>query len=202
MLLSVTLKRQVFSNCQNTVRWFVVLSPNEEQGAVSAKSFCFKEVYPYYTKILTGIISEWEWKFFLLPLPLFPNVPSWDVWGWKKIASIPSPWYTGWLSLLPSPTPRDMSSAWLGSSKLCVQMKCLLFTYTQLRSRTGWHNVHNPRALGLTNGKTNQESRTPWEKLAAKLQANLREGNWCQLWTHQLAPDATAEWTHQLILLL
>lgn len=29
--------------------------------------------------------------------------------------------------------------------------------------------------LGLTNGKTNQELRTPLEKLAAKLQANLEE---------------------------
>lgn len=69
--------------------------------------------------------------------------------------------------------------------ELCVQMKPLLFTHTQLMSGTGWHTIHGPRALGLTNGKTNQEPRTPLEKLPAKLQAKLEEEvNRCQPWTH------------------
>ena len=80
----------------------------------------------------------------------------------------------------------------------CAQTKPLLFAHTQLRSRTGWHAIPDPRTLGLTNGKTNQDCRAPLGKLAAKLQANLEEQvYWCQPWTTGVPhlPDTPTDFT-------
>lgn len=71
-----------------------------------------------------------------------------------------------------------------GSWLLCVQTKSLFFIHAPMRSQMGWHSIHAPGAFGLTNGKANEELRTPLEKLANKLQANLEEqaDDWCQPW--------------------
>lgn len=159
MLLSATLKRQVFSNCPNTERWFVGLSTNEEPGAVSAKSFCFKEAYPYHTKILTEIVSEWEWKFFLLlPLPLCPNFPSWDVWGWEKTAKIagkPPPWHTGWPQSVAISNPKDMSSGLVLRIQLGLDPQSSVYQWSVSSSHTPNWGAELDGTLFTTQGHLN-----------------------------------------------
>lgn len=105
--------------------------------------------------------------------------PSWHTWQ-------PRPCWLG-----PQGSVLRTRPGWMRA-----QTKPLLSARTQLRSRTGWHTIPDPRMPGLTNGKTNQDCRAPLEKLAARLQANLEEQvYWCQPWTtgcricltHQLA---------------
>lgn len=71
------LRRRVFSNCPKTA---VALSICRARGSenTSAKPFCLED-YPSYPKVLTGIGLKSEWKFFLLSLPIFANVPLRDV---------------------------------------------------------------------------------------------------------------------------
>lgn len=181
MLLSVTqlqLQRLVFSHCQKTV---VTLSICRARGCLRTPqpSFCLKEDYPDYTKILTGIGLKVKVEILLLSPPIFANVPLRDVSENSQSSTQAPPRCTGsahrglqpqgyLLRTSPHRTRPSLPELW-------VQMKPLLFTHTQLRSGTGRHTIHDPRALGLTNGKTNQEPRTPLQKLAAKLPANLEE---------------------------
>lgn len=184
----LTLKRLVFSNCQMTGHCLWILS----------HSSCFQEASPHSTKTLTGIVSESEWKFFLLlPLSVFPNVPPWAVLEWKKAAGVagkphPTPWAASAAAVSrPKGTSSRLTlpgSAQLGSPELCPQTKPLLCTPTQLRSGGRWHTLCDSRTLGLTNGKTNQAPMTPSEELAAKLQTPQRTGKEVPTMSHEHTP--------------
>lgn len=184
-LLPLTMKRQLLSNCQKAVfdfRYSLQLQSQQLYDNILAKSFCFQDACPYYTKILTGIVSELVEILSSSTTTYFSKSSTLRCLRMEENShnSGKPPPHTVYLRLLPSPTPRTYPQSLASEFSLTQVLRAVCTNeasplHISPTEEQKWRTKYlQPKGTQTTYRKTKQEPSTCWEKLAAKLQENLK----------------------------